>query len=364
MKASALIRVVVFGVLSGCIEPIDYDVPAAGEQLVVDGSITNEPGPYMIRLSRNQRLKTDLDYREPVDRAIVRIVSDAGEDERLTETLRGVYVTNQIVGTLGRTYTLHITTPDLHTYISTPQTIRAPGEILELSHEFEQRTRVENGIEVPDDRFNIFLDARSEDGSENFLRWRTKGTYKIATNPELITINVEGQRIPDPPPCSGWELRSGGLTQVGECTCCICWVTDFEPVPQVSDEQFIAGNEFRHVRVGSVPVTRETFYEKYHISVSQMSLSREIYDYFRLIRAQKEGAVSLFQPAGGKLRSNISRTNGEEEVLGIFWAAGVNTSTIFINRDDLPYYLEPPAPIIRICNTLQNSTATQPTFWE
>src|SRR5690349_24638880 len=118
MKARALIKVIVFGLLAGCITPVDFDPPVAGKQLVVDGYITNQQGPITIYLSRSSRLKADLDLREPVEHAVVRIVSDAGEDVTLPETLRGVYTTNQIVGTIGRTYTLHVKTPDLRTYVS------------------------------------------------------------------------------------------------------------------------------------------------------------------------------------------------------------------------------------------------------
>ena len=50
--------------------------------------------------------------------------------------------------------------------------------------------------------------------------------------------------------------------------------------------------------------------------------------------------------------------------MGVFYAAGVNKKSVFIRRDDLPYYLVPPPNIIRECNTLQNSTATRPVFWE
>ena len=112
-----------------------------------------------------------------------------------------------------------------------------------------------------------------------------------------------------------------------------------------------------------VPAQVEYFVQGYHAAVSQISLGRTAYNYFRVIRAQKEGAASLFQPVSGKLRGNIFRTNGEEEVQGLFWAGSVVKKSVYIDRYDLPNYLgTPPIKIIE-CDALKNSTTTKPAFW-
>jgi len=90
--------------------------------------------------------------------------------------------------------------------------------------------------------------------------------------------------------------------------------------------------QFRHVKVGIVPISPETFYDKYHVAVSQMALTKSTFQLLRLIKAQKEGVTSLFQPVSGKLRGNVTRTDADEEVLGLFYAAGISTGTVFIER--------------------------------
>jgi hypothetical protein len=132
----------------------------------------------------------------------------------------------------------------------------------------------------------------------------------------------------------------------------------------VSDDQLIEGNEFSHVRVGIVPISPVTFYDKYHVSVSQMAISKEAFNFFRLIKAQKEGATSLFQPVSGKLRGNVSAISGNQEVLGLFWAAGVHTSSIYIQRSQLPGYPGSLQDIISECTALKNASANKPAFWQ
>jgi hypothetical protein len=116
--------------------------------------------------------------------------------------------------------------------------------------------------------------------------------------------------------------------------------------------------------VGSVPLDGKYFTDKYHVSVSQMSLNKTAFNYFRLVKAQKENSTSLFQPVSGKLRGNVTMINGSDEVQGLFWAAGVANSAVFISPDVLPYRLDPPTPMIIECDVLKNSTATKPSFWK
>ena len=103
---------------AGCVDPIAFDVQSIKSQLVVDGSITNEAGPYVVSLFRTRQLKTDLDYRLPEVRAIVKIFSDAGEEETLVENPSGTYTTSTIQGVIGRTYFLRIVTENGSTYES------------------------------------------------------------------------------------------------------------------------------------------------------------------------------------------------------------------------------------------------------
>jgi len=49
--------------------------------LVVDGYISNQPGPYMVLLSTSRAVVGNQALRSPVEKATVQIHSDAGEIE-------------------------------------------------------------------------------------------------------------------------------------------------------------------------------------------------------------------------------------------------------------------------------------------
>jgi len=100
------------------------------------------------------------------------------------------------------------------------------------------------------------------------------------------------------------------------------------------------------------------------VTVDQMSLSKASFDFFKLIRIQKEGASSLFQPPSGQLKGNVTGVNTTEPVVGIFWATSIHSKHIFIERSDVPYLVTPPDPDIGACTGYKNSSTTQPTFWE
>jgi len=114
-----------------------------------------------------------------------------------------------------------------------------------------------------------------------------------------------------------------------------------------------------------VPVNNATFYKKYMVQVEQMSLSRKAFEYFRMIRSQKEGASSIFQPPSGEIRGNVRATNSSDPVIGLFWASAVSTKTIFIQKTDLPYPVTPITFSTAACyDYYPNSSTEKPALWD
>lgn len=100
---------------ASCEKVIDVKTNNSTPQLVVEGNISNMPGPYTVKLS------TSVNYDQmntfpAVQGAIVKISDDKGNAETLTETTPGTYQTSTLVGTVGNTYTLNIKTSDQKEY--------------------------------------------------------------------------------------------------------------------------------------------------------------------------------------------------------------------------------------------------------
>jgi hypothetical protein len=118
-----------------------------------------------------------------------------------------------------------------------------------------------------------------------------------------------------------------------KCSCCRCWVTPREDIPKVNDAQISKNGMYNKVEVGYVPVNYYTFYEKYRVEVQQMSLSRNAFDYWKAVSAQKLSSGSLFQPITGKIPTNLSDTGHTMEVEGIFFATAITKKQIYLDKN-------------------------------
>jgi hypothetical protein len=90
-----------------CQKVIDVDLNSAAPQIVIEGNISDSPGPYYVTLSKTINFDQPNTF-PPVTGAHVVISDTVGNSELLTETSPGTYRTSVIQGTPGRTYTLDV----------------------------------------------------------------------------------------------------------------------------------------------------------------------------------------------------------------------------------------------------------------
>jgi hypothetical protein len=358
--------------MTACIDPISFDSPPPADLIIVDGSITDQPGPYKVKVTRGIGLDADSVKILGVHGVKIQLISDEGEVEDLTEDSLGIYSTKGLIrGKIGHRYHITLEMPDGATFKSEPEVIRPSGEIADIRVEYEYRTVTKPFGVFPADVFNIFVDGNtvtSED-DPSFIRWRYTGTYKVETNPEFHVTFLQVSSYMTPLPCSGYivvpALGGGKLEKVGECTCCVCWCQLYETEPQLSDTQAVTAGQFRNVKVGEVPVNNSTFHDKYMVEVEQMAISKEAFDFFKLIRNQKLGASNLFQPPPGVLRGNVRVVNSSYEVVGLFWAASVYKKEVFVHKTDLPYPQPPIDQKTTSCFTaFRNASVIKPENWD
>lgn len=357
--------------LVACIDRIEFDIPEAQLQLVIEGMISDEPAPYELKISKGLSLEANTASRIPVENVKVKLHDDQGKAEDYIEVAPGIYHTQGIIeGELGRSYHVTLEMPDGKIIQSSPEKINPAGEIEDIRFEFEPRTTVETYGEVAADVFNIYVDAKVDNDIGNYMRWRFTGTYKVITYPKFREKwTPPYSPYKDPPACSGYivveGVPGGKLEKVGECSCCTCWVSEYEQTPQLSDTQLISGGEFKNIKVAEVPINPATFHEKYLIEVEQMNLSRVAFEFFKLIREQKESASSIFQPPIGEITGNLTSSENGDPVIGLFWAASIKRKFIYINRSDVPYPLPPISYITEACNDFYpNASTEKPKEWE
>lgn len=112
MKTTNIFRIlpILFvGMFYSCEKVIDLNLNTSSSQIVIQGNVYDQPGPYIVKLSRSVGFDRPNAF-PAVTGAKVTISDDAGNLEVLSEDSTGVYVTSKLQGTPGRTYTLKVET--------------------------------------------------------------------------------------------------------------------------------------------------------------------------------------------------------------------------------------------------------------
>ena len=97
--------------LSECREPYEIKTEGKVGLLVVDGKITDEPGPYFLNLGTTNSPGL---APQPLGDANITITDELGHTESYIQTAVGKYKLNgsTVIGRPGGIYTLHITLSD------------------------------------------------------------------------------------------------------------------------------------------------------------------------------------------------------------------------------------------------------------
>lgn len=104
--AISILSAALFG--TSCQQVIDIELNDKDAAIVIEATITDQPGPYTVLLTKTVNF-SDPNTFPGVSGAFVMIYDNAGNSDTLTETSAGVYVTSSILGVAGRTYTIVVT---------------------------------------------------------------------------------------------------------------------------------------------------------------------------------------------------------------------------------------------------------------
>ena len=345
-----LIFIIGWLIADACVDRINFEIPSQhSKDIVIDGLITDEPGPYTVKLSSVIKSDDTRPRGVPLYAKKITIYDNAGTSEVLEQTGEGIYQTQigGIQGVIGREYYIRVEMEDGNIYESRPDKMNLVGAVDSIYYDFETFQPADAPTAY---RYRIYIDAHTTPDSDNYFRWKFNGTYVVETLPQYTHCGPPCRWCPAK--CSGyeWVIGADGSSVLKEgyaynpitkkveyviglkCTCCRCWVTAPEAKPKVSDQDLSASGKFIKVEMGTVPINFYTFFEKYRVEIVQMGLSRAAFDYWRAIASQKEAVGSLFQPITGKIPSNIFEINKAQEAQGLFYAAAVTKKQIYLDQ--------------------------------
>jgi hypothetical protein len=257
----------------GCEDQIDVKLDEGKILLVVDGWITDQPGPQIITLSTTAAYFNNAQTPR-VSNALVTLTDNEGHSEVLTEKEPGKYTTSgSFVGKVGNTYYLNIRLNG-DEYKAETQ-IRRPAVIDSLSQKFREKTmNWEEG-------YYVLYNGPEHPGVGDFFRFKLYKNDTLQNKPENLVV---------------------------------------------AEDKFVDGNYIKDVELHNKP-----FRKGDRIRVENWSITEEAYRYYVEMRAQiNNGGMFANPPAN--IRTNIVTLNAEKArpAAGFFGGASVSTSELTI----------------------------------
>ncbi|MTI31891.1 DUF4249 domain-containing protein [Xanthovirga aplysinae] len=252
-----------FLMANSCQEVIDLEIPRGEEQLVVEGWITDQPGPYTVLLTSTIAYNGG-DKGQEVSGATVKIIDDLGNEYILDESEAGTYQSDNLQGTIGVSYWLYIQTPDGVEYQSKPEELKSVAAIDEIYTE----------LDPSKDEYRLMIGFQDPPGGVNYYQW------KVYQNDE--PMNGPGQLF-------------------------------------VTDNQLFAGQ-----KVPAADFTGRTFHPGALVRVEQMSLSAGAFSFFSQLLLQENTGNPLDTPPAPIVGNVYKVENPSEYALGYFGASAVS----------------------------------------
>jgi hypothetical protein len=312
-------------VLYGCSEIFQPKIDTVEPFLVVEGFVTTKFGSNYVYLNKS-RGYNEQPYYEGQSGAIVTVTDDQGFVYSYQDMGSGIYrLIPDDVNTIsvGRTYTLDITTSDGNRFVSTPQTIvpspplknllcnyseetylteDAYGQPMEVTYGGTRIIAGTDGI-LPSDNFYLYAWRAYEEHYTQISYGNAPVTYyDTYRHRQLSGKYVNVIRTANADEYEEFRLRNKEIV-------------------------FISLKDMQNY----LPIYPDTFdfvstsFQGLLFSLRQQSISAEAYRFYSDIESQLSAEGHLFDPISPQITGNIRCTNDESvKVTGIFYAADIS----------------------------------------
>ncbi|MEZ4903869.1 MAG: DUF4249 domain-containing protein [Spirosomataceae bacterium] len=294
--------------LTQCVSDFDPQITQNTPKLVVDGLITNQTGPYRIKLQYSSPYTNQTSVRA-IGGATVEVSDDKGAKETLTDRGSGIYETVNLKGTIGRKYTLKIKTPDGKIYESKPELLKPVADFGKIYTEYKD-TR----LPKVRGQFSLFTEVNDPDTPNDYYRWKWTHYESISYCLQTVTTTP------------------GGIIANQNRCCEPCW--KIEPCNGcviLANDRLTNGKTITGISLGNIPYDAET---NYFIIFEQYSLTPEAYQFWKSVDSQINNSGGIFDLPPATVTGNMTCTSHpEDQVLGYFGASSVVYKPLYIPRN-------------------------------
>ncbi len=300
--------------IASCVEEYWPELEGGYEDLlVVDGKITNEAGPYTIRLSKSSSLLNQA--YNPLTGAIVIISDDDGNSESLFESSPGMYQTVDIQGVIGRKYKLSISTEG-KTYESDYEELLAPIGIEAVSYA-EETHKVSETEEIYESGYQFYVSSELAPNPKNYFYWELEETYEYHA-PYPIEYIFNGAYHSDGEPF---------LYHEDPYVMYYCWTSNTIKEIFTQNTAYLSEPKINRHPLHFVQHNEEKMRIQYSVMAKQFIVSEKAYIFKKGLEDLNSDNGGLYTRQPYQIRGNMYNVdNPEEAVLGYFLTAGVSTS--------------------------------------
>ncbi len=293
-----LIATVMLSVLNACQKEISVDIKNYEKDYTIDGQISDQPGPYTVKISWSAAYSTDgKSLNLPVNNASVRVSDDLGEKYFFHPSGSGDYASGSAFrGKVNRTYTLHIETQNGDVIESSPELLNPTPPVKNYYYQL-----VPSGPYTPEGH-EVYLSFVDPGDQVNYYRWEWYGVYMFST---------EFAQYPNNSSCWRYEYDYNDL--------------------HIMSDKFFNGNEV------TLEVTLVPFFstDQYLVTVSLESLTADAYQYWQQVNAQITNTGGSLDPPPSRILGNLHCINDPlKNVLGFFQVSSIIKQPILIIRSN------------------------------
>jgi len=331
-----ILNLMMIFIFIGCTEVYNPEISTDTEALIVEGLITNETGPFVIKLTKAKPLSFDSinSVNHFVSGAIVKIVDGDKKTYELNESSPGKYFTSSGFKTkIGNTYTLFINTNDGNRYQSNTEMLLSPQSYDSI-----------RGVFTKKDYLNSKNEVKSVTGAEIFVN-----LFKSIPNNEPVPacrfvsdITVQYHLTFNE---SYWE---DGVEHIitDWFWFCFGWNTfrlsDIENITEQKNN--FSNAEIKNHSIGFMPFDASDYNMKtffgtnipqttmiYYLTVNQYTMNSDTYRFYKAANNQLSADGKIFDPISSQLLGNMRCVNNPEKiVLGLFEVSSVKKQAVLV----------------------------------
>ena len=303
--------------------------------LVIDGTLTDELGKQVIKVSRTSNYN-DAKYIAE-NGCTITVMDDQGNIYSYVGKGNGKYEAEFYQGDIqyGRAYMLRVISNDGEVFESDYQTLMPAPLIDSVTAVYGSKVTVE----IPDglNGYQFFVNTSDPSGNTRYYRWSMEETWEYRA---LYRASYM------------WDGALHNFSFPDDRG--RCWKTANVPGIFTGTTRNFSKNVLRNIQLNYVSTQTERLRWRYSLLVREYALSIEAYEFWSGLEEQTQETGGLYESQPYMAKGNITcMSNPNEEVLGFFSASGVTKKRIFVDPPPVDVYdIECPGDTISIFNPL------------